>query len=1575
MLNALRRLRVRIATLFYNYGKRCTENTVANILATTIIVLLLSIPAVSWYSSHRAAEYYRGAHSSINTYFWDSPYHISSIQGAKPPYTAQTLSIQQVHFIVADGQITKRLLKQTLEFQNRLMDTTAVTTHGKTVSMADICYQIQGRCLVHSPLDAWDNNMENLMQDIDITGTIVNTINKKSARSGLTLHPITLFGNATLDTVGQPVSADSVMITFLLREGPLRQKYREEWNAIWNRVAEDEHVYEAPSFDVKPGTPFFHKPDVEIEQYQYKYNAESIPLDSEIWILLITYAIIFVIVAVAFGNVQLVKSKYGLALAAVFETVACLTATLGIFKLANLSFAHAPWYMISLVVIVATIENVFVVTNAMLHAGCDMQIKEKVGRGLEALGFAITATLVAELAILAVGTGTGLQAVREYCQFIGIALIIDYVLQLTFFVSVLSVDIRRVELTDLDDRTMSKRVHLMNSSSEIDDLGPEGEDANNYCPAEVSESGRPNCAACKDFKTHRAVTALVICSSILLLSFLSPQTVDHENSISVDHYAQMESISSNFWNVVNPTYAVRFVEVRSPLLVALDSSEETFEHLKGLNVAYETVSTAKRAQESEIESQSGLQRFTLQLIRRMVHIVLHINIPSVLILMTLIGIILWMLPPYRQGFLEPMFQTFLARYGKYLVLAYISPKIPWAPLQRALKASKAAEYDKDGNHRGAISLQQGKSKRQNTALGELRIVTLDGHHTGDIQSMHTSSSRGTLVSAGREGELVLWDGVRGKWVARLDRVQRRKDTKSTLGDINPDYTVGSFPSHMRFSPGPVRKVIIQSPVRCIRIDQANQWVACGHENGSIRVWNVSSSSWTRELSIANMTDGSTSSINRGLGLDDSSTNGSEEPAHRGQTHARQVVALAFIESFIPDTSVSDMPKLSRKQFSGKTNTIPASSTTYLVAAYTDGYLREWDIEAGECVNTIVPDKNMSISHLLVVPSKMKTRHDRHKIFVVTKDGIVKCHGRKSADAEDLNQIPQWKSLYTIQGHRNQAISAISTESAVDGTGIVVTGTKKGSVQVWNFTDGVFLCGLAEGQVQKHQETPNKLSVRMPTRDESLKVHNRFSSVDESNERKQWNEQGDHHALVNHITISRHCRSDRVSTKHNKLEQCHRNEYLVASSSTDGVVNVWRLTSSTQNGSTERCEQCGFGGSNSIFKHAQPTKPGFKTDGRNDIMQPKPQLQPNGTRHEIDNNQATSTPENGNGDPFLQLSSEFPSQDVPDIEQLAANIEEFQVKKSFLGRVHQPGGFGAVWLRNTVLAGVRRTNIRQNKGSKLGWELWMAPVRKYQPNRRQRHKDPSSADLFQDSESKYNIPVLTVKLDDDSDDSAEQNQESQGLITNVLTRFLTGNAVPKIPRHRQASVTKARRMSAVITARLQRTRRKQRNSSVMSQKPDFDIALEEELAAKELLPFSNLSCIEALDGDGLAFDFGNFIKVIWLDEMHQAYAAVNEKDFFLEHDSRPSNGLRPRHVAADKSSTSDPSVGMYSNDYDSVDRRRRSSSFSALPSQRLLPCGVPNYGQCRPGSCGPSCKPEQPLVQQYSSHLDGSKKFN
>lgn len=276
MLNALKRLRIRIATAFYQYGRRSTEYTVTNILVSSLIVLFLTVPALSWYSKHRAAEYYELEQSSMNTNFWDNPYHISALKSSNLPFVAPGLSIQQVHFVTTDGQITKRLLKQILEFQNKLMDTTAVTPHGKKVSMADICYQMQGRCIVHSALDIWDNNMDKLRQDIDISGTILNHIKKTSTQSGISLHPATLFGNATLDVFRQPISADSVLVTFLLREGPLRQKYREEWNAIWQATSTDLNIHTIESFDVKPATPFFTKSDVEIEHFLFKVRVFSI---------------------------------------------------------------------------------------------------------------------------------------------------------------------------------------------------------------------------------------------------------------------------------------------------------------------------------------------------------------------------------------------------------------------------------------------------------------------------------------------------------------------------------------------------------------------------------------------------------------------------------------------------------------------------------------------------------------------------------------------------------------------------------------------------------------------------------------------------------------------------------------------------------------------------------------------------------------------------------------------------------------------------------------------------------------------------------------------------------------------------------------------------------------------------------------------------------------------------------------------------------------------------------------------------------------------------------------------------
>lgn len=59
----------------------------------------------------------------------------------------------------------------------------------------------------------------------------------------------------------------------------------------------------------------------------------------------------------------------------------------------------------------------------------------------------MTATLFAELFILSLGTQMDAALIKEFCTFTKVALCVEYVLEMTFVIAVLSIDIRRVEVS------------------------------------------------------------------------------------------------------------------------------------------------------------------------------------------------------------------------------------------------------------------------------------------------------------------------------------------------------------------------------------------------------------------------------------------------------------------------------------------------------------------------------------------------------------------------------------------------------------------------------------------------------------------------------------------------------------------------------------------------------------------------------------------------------------------------------------------------------------------------------------------------------------------------------------------------------------------------------------------------------------------------------------------------------------------------------------------------------------------------------------------------------------------------
>ena len=69
--------------------------------------------------------------------------------------------------------------------------------------------------------------------------------------------------------------------------------------------------------------------------------------------------------------------------------------------------------------------------------------------GLESVGVPMTTMLAAELAILAIGDAMHIALVSDFCRFARIALLLGYFLEMTFFISILAITVKCVEVTEL----------------------------------------------------------------------------------------------------------------------------------------------------------------------------------------------------------------------------------------------------------------------------------------------------------------------------------------------------------------------------------------------------------------------------------------------------------------------------------------------------------------------------------------------------------------------------------------------------------------------------------------------------------------------------------------------------------------------------------------------------------------------------------------------------------------------------------------------------------------------------------------------------------------------------------------------------------------------------------------------------------------------------------------------------------------------------------------------------------------------------------------------------------------------
>lgn len=484
----LSRSRHSASNAFYNHGKRCATHQVLVMILCLVSIVTLSYPLLLDYS--QGLDYSSAADNRHDaSLFWEHPLTRIPISEGAFVDDCQERPVIRIEQVILNaslavvwatdasstnrwrsnaGALDREVLFHGLRLQEKISKATvdvpfiwSLTNFPKSAfsgpkaSLADICLIPESKmsqaptsssCLIQSPLDFWDNNFERLLSDPHIAKTISNN-NHTSSRHDILIPPSSVLQDVVRDRRSHRIrSASALVLTYFIREHNtcLKAGYKDAWNMIMSQVSNDDD-----SLSDTSGWPSFQiiQESGEAKNVLFNFNEEGAqPARAEVFLLALGYLVVFLYISLSIGRMHLVKSKFGLGFAALAQVFFSLILSLSLCSLFNVRMTLVPGEILPFLIIVLGVENMTLLTNAVVETNADLPVRERIARGLSNVGLPITLSVIGDLGLLLTVGVLGVAAVREFCAFASLALVIDYALQMSYFITILSIDLRRLEV-------------------------------------------------------------------------------------------------------------------------------------------------------------------------------------------------------------------------------------------------------------------------------------------------------------------------------------------------------------------------------------------------------------------------------------------------------------------------------------------------------------------------------------------------------------------------------------------------------------------------------------------------------------------------------------------------------------------------------------------------------------------------------------------------------------------------------------------------------------------------------------------------------------------------------------------------------------------------------------------------------------------------------------------------------------------------------------------------------------------------------------------------------------------------
>ncbi|EFX05629.1 sterol regulatory element-binding protein cleavage-activating protein [Grosmannia clavigera kw1407] len=445
-----------------HYGVYIARNVATTLLLSVAVTIALLYPVPFLYTSD-----FTSSTSHIPRHVWTNATPLKNGIDVEPHIVMRSIWVHGSYM----QALNRDVLLSTLELQDELLGPTKNFNPHRSNALdsleigdpledlspeqRDAFHVVNGLTnqswFFHSPLLYWSDDREAIASDSDILAT-VNEHQKQATSINVTLrHSLTFSGERFEDRA--LVAADALVITLVhLRDSPVGRQWERKSAGLASRLDSRWTVY-----------PKEVGHSLQSQLYEFQFLPMSL---QDSLMLALAYTITFVYVIQNLSKLPAIKSRPGLILTVVAQIFMSIMSSFTVCAILSVDLSRIPRAAYPIVIVSMSLENILRLIKAVILTNSESSTSSRVGEAYGKTAHIALASVVEHLVLLWIISKLVASGLSGFCGFLAIAIVFDFIYLSTFFLSVLSIEVRRTELGEAIEKTASMRRRLHSTSSQ-----------------------------------------------------------------------------------------------------------------------------------------------------------------------------------------------------------------------------------------------------------------------------------------------------------------------------------------------------------------------------------------------------------------------------------------------------------------------------------------------------------------------------------------------------------------------------------------------------------------------------------------------------------------------------------------------------------------------------------------------------------------------------------------------------------------------------------------------------------------------------------------------------------------------------------------------------------------------------------------------------------------------------------------------------------------------------------------------------------------------------------------------------